>query len=52
MVVYQRFASVLQELINANPEQVESSWTYRWVFGWFKEMLRVVRIICIQSSST
>jgi nuclear cap-binding protein subunit 1 len=52
MVVYQRFTSVLQDLIKANPEQVESSWTYRWVFGWFREILRVVRTIIIQSTNT
>jgi nuclear cap-binding protein subunit 1 len=41
MAVYQKFTQVLQELIKSNA-QPESNWTYRWVFGWFREMLRVV----------
>ncbi|KAI7896054.1 armadillo-type protein [Mucor mucedo] len=40
MIVYQKFARVLQELITSNPD-VESSWTYKWVFGWYREILRV-----------
>lgn len=41
MAVYQKFTQVLQELIKTNA-QPEANWTYRWVFGWFREMLRVV----------
>ncbi|KAL7310634.1 Nuclear cap-binding protein subunit 1 [Mucor circinelloides] len=40
MAVYQKFTQVLQELIKTNA-QPEANWTYRWVFGWFREMLRV-----------
>ncbi|CEP08839.1 hypothetical protein [Parasitella parasitica] len=40
IAVYQKFALVLQELITSTAEP-ESNWTYRWVFGWFREMLRV-----------
>ena len=42
MIVYQKFAHVLQDLIKSNPD-VESSYTYKWVLGWFREMLRVVK---------
>ncbi|KAG2230494.1 hypothetical protein INT48_009869 [Thamnidium elegans] len=39
MIIYQKFTRVLQELIVSNPD-VESSWTYKWVFGWYREILR------------
>jgi nuclear cap-binding protein subunit 1 len=41
MIVYQKFTHVLQDLIKSNPD-VESSYVYQWVFGWFREILRVV----------
>ncbi|KAI9476184.1 MAG: armadillo-type protein [Benjaminiella poitrasii] len=40
MTVCQKFAHVLQNLIESTPE-VESNWTYKWIIGWFKEILRV-----------
>ncbi|KAI9346679.1 armadillo-type protein [Pilaira anomala] len=40
MAIYQKFTHVLQELIRTIPD-VESSWTYKWVFGWYREILRV-----------
>lgn len=40
MIVYQKFAGVLRDLINSNPD-VESSYVYKWVFGWYREILRV-----------
>lgn len=43
MIVYQKFTRVLQELITSNAD-VESSWTYKWVFGWYRETLRVVNL--------
>lgn len=43
MIVYQKFAGVLRDLINSNPD-VESSYVYKWVFGWYREILRVVTI--------
>lgn len=42
MIIYQKFTRVLQELIVSNPD-VESSWTYKWVFGWYREILRAVK---------
>lgn len=41
MIVYQKFTHTLQDLIKSNPD-VESSYVYKWVFGWFREILRVV----------
>lgn len=43
MAIYQKFTHVLQELIRTIPD-VESSWTYKWVFGWYREILRVVSL--------
>lgn len=42
MIVYQKFAHVLQDLIKTKGTTPESDWTCWWIFGWFKEMLRVV----------
>ncbi|OBZ91140.1 Nuclear cap-binding protein subunit 1 [Choanephora cucurbitarum] len=36
MVVYQKFVGVLKE-----QKPNEASWTYKWILGWLKEMLRV-----------
>lgn len=44
MIVYQKFAGVLRDLINSNPD-VESSYVYKWVFGWYREILRVVSVL-------
>jgi nuclear cap-binding protein subunit 1 len=41
MIVYQKFTRVLQDLIVQNEGDVESNWTYKWVFGWYREILRV-----------
>ncbi|RCH93239.1 Component of the cap-binding complex (CBC), partial [Rhizopus stolonifer] len=38
MVVYQKFTHVLQDLCKSN---TSDSWTFKWIYGWFKEMLRV-----------
>ncbi|KAI8992033.1 armadillo-type protein [Mycotypha africana] len=49
MLVYQKFTQVLQELINnatSNGEEPESNFEYRWVFGWYKEILRVYHKEC------
>lgn len=41
MIVHQKFTQVLGDLIKSNPDP-ESNLQYRWVFGWFKEILRGV----------
>lgn len=45
MIVYQKFTHTLQDLIKNTPGDVESSWTYKWVFGWYREILRVVSFL-------
>jgi nuclear cap-binding protein subunit 1 len=45
MVTYQRFTQVLQALLTSLSAQgriPDEDWTYWWVHGWFKEVLRLV----------
>ncbi|KAI8070881.1 armadillo-type protein [Gongronella butleri] len=49
VLMYQKFTQALQTLLSAlsaqgkNPEQ---DWTFWWVHGWFKEMLRLYHAEC------
>ncbi|KAI8994905.1 armadillo-type protein [Pilobolus umbonatus] len=42
MIVYQKFVQSLQELIASNGDKdIKTNWTFWWLFGWYKEVLRV-----------
>ena len=47
IVAYQKFVQVLQEKLTSSStgsEDVETTWTYKWIFGWYREMMRLVSI--------
>ncbi|KAG0190907.1 Component of the cap-binding complex (CBC) [Apophysomyces sp. BC1034] len=49
MVMYQKFAEVLQEMLSsldAKNEDPNTNWTYWWVNGWFRETLRLYHMEC------
>ncbi|KAI8333346.1 armadillo-type protein [Chlamydoabsidia padenii] len=49
MVAYQRFTQVLQTLLtslSAQARDPEEDWTFWWVYGWFKEVLRLYHDEC------
>ncbi|KAG2227596.1 hypothetical protein INT45_002281, partial [Circinella minor] len=44
IVAYQKFVQILQEKLTSSStgsEDVEVTWTYRWIFGWYREMMRL-----------
>ncbi|KAI8145645.1 armadillo-type protein [Fennellomyces sp. T-0311] len=44
IVAYQKFVQVLQEQLTSSGQgqaDAELTWTYRWIFGWFREMMRL-----------
>ncbi|KAI9492847.1 armadillo-type protein [Zychaea mexicana] len=48
IVAYQKFVQVLQERLTSSTSgpDVELTWTYRWIFGWYREIMRLYHKEC------